>query len=864
MTTISGSGAHASVAGTDRAPFSKAGTKGYHDVDALLAYARTVLLDDDDALAGDSDDVAATQAAVKAYIDTLLAAKAPLASPALTGTPTAPTAAAATNTTQIATTAMVQAAIAAYLALNDVERLKGAIDCSSNPNYPAADAGDGYRVSVAGKIGGASGVNVDVGDKIVCFTDSSASGNHATVGANWFVLNTNIDGAVFNTTDTSVADEDFVTFTGTGGKSVKKLAKGLVPQRLANITALRAATWTSALAPVVVILDRAWNVGDGGGGIFVLDSTDTTSADDHGTIILTSTSGTALRYKRVFGGPAKAEWFGAVGDGTTDDTTALTRALASAALIVQLRNRLDYLISSGVQPQSGGGFVVPPGSKGWLKAKTGSGGFNNKSMDGTRTDADRCMFRCTSGLDDLVLDNVGFKTDGGTEVCIYPIRTSGAGQTKGLNFRGLAFKGFAMGELIGLNSLTGENRIVQVDYFRDCGATQGTSYWSGSAPRSMACVVIDNDIVSSTPSKPIRLDIGDIYNVIHSSTALTDFGGETDGVTVVAHGANTSSGHIINIGSIDTIGEAIDIQGHHCQVRIGRIKNAYNDAVKLIHGPCYNTIDVGEIEASGRSAVAIWGSNSSDAAGHAIGNVVRVRRVTLPGTYGLGTTASNVCVVLFGQMTQTSKPKSNEVFIDSFDGDGTNLDYGVYCGDAGQGLTTDVNVVEIGRGTGWATASSSAAPANVKVRCKARSRTKMALSGNQTVTTATATKLAFAESVTDDESAADTSNNKIVIKWPGYYQVRIRTRMDSWENATTDQFILELRQNNSAIEYAKDHIHFGSKDMIARLDTTVYVDENDIGTGAAELTAYFTHDCGADRTITDNNFMTYFEAVRLN
>lgn len=42
-------------------------------------------------------------------LDTQLAAKAPLASPALTGTPTAPTAAAGTNTTQIATTAFVQA-----------------------------------------------------------------------------------------------------------------------------------------------------------------------------------------------------------------------------------------------------------------------------------------------------------------------------------------------------------------------------------------------------------------------------------------------------------------------------------------------------------------------------------------------------------------------------------------------------------------------------------------------------------------------------------------------------------------------------------------------------------------------------------
>jgi hypothetical protein len=45
-------------------------------------------------------------------VQTQLDAKAPLASPALTGTPTAPTAAPATSTTQLASTAFVQAAIA--------------------------------------------------------------------------------------------------------------------------------------------------------------------------------------------------------------------------------------------------------------------------------------------------------------------------------------------------------------------------------------------------------------------------------------------------------------------------------------------------------------------------------------------------------------------------------------------------------------------------------------------------------------------------------------------------------------------------------------------------------------------------------
>lgn len=50
-----------------------------------------------------------TKIATTAYVDTGLALKAPLASPTLTGTPAAPTAAVGTNTTQLATTAFVNA-----------------------------------------------------------------------------------------------------------------------------------------------------------------------------------------------------------------------------------------------------------------------------------------------------------------------------------------------------------------------------------------------------------------------------------------------------------------------------------------------------------------------------------------------------------------------------------------------------------------------------------------------------------------------------------------------------------------------------------------------------------------------------------
>lgn len=81
--------------------------------------------------------------------------------------------------------------------LTDPLVFKGVIDCSANPNYPAADAGDLYKVSVAGKIGGGSGPNVEAGDTLLCIVDGSASGTQAGVGANWVILQTNIDPALY-------------------------------------------------------------------------------------------------------------------------------------------------------------------------------------------------------------------------------------------------------------------------------------------------------------------------------------------------------------------------------------------------------------------------------------------------------------------------------------------------------------------------------------------------------------------------------------------------------------------------------------------------------------------------------------------
>ncbi len=71
---------------------------------------------------------------------------------------------------------------------------KGTIDCSTNPNYPAALAGDAYTVSAGGKIGGVAGEDVQEMDVIVCLVDN-VGGDQASVGASWNVIQSNVSQA---------------------------------------------------------------------------------------------------------------------------------------------------------------------------------------------------------------------------------------------------------------------------------------------------------------------------------------------------------------------------------------------------------------------------------------------------------------------------------------------------------------------------------------------------------------------------------------------------------------------------------------------------------------------------------------------
>lgn len=170
-----------------------------------------------------------------------LALKAPLDSAALTGTPTTTAPAVNDNSTRIPTTSMVQAAIAQ--AVSGLLTLKGGLDCSASPNYPAAAKGDTYYVTVAGKIGGASGTTVAVGDQITCST-ANAGGTQAAVGSSWFILQHQTQGVLLASNNLGDVGSAATALANLGGA-----ANSAVVHNTGNETIAGIKTFSSA--PVV-------------------------------------------------------------------------------------------------------------------------------------------------------------------------------------------------------------------------------------------------------------------------------------------------------------------------------------------------------------------------------------------------------------------------------------------------------------------------------------------------------------------------------------------------------------------------------------------------------------------------------------
>lgn len=160
------------------------------------------------------------------------------------------------------------------------------LDASANPNYPSAAAGDRYRITVAGKIGGASGKVVEAGDVVEAIA-ANAGGTEAAVGTSWIVMQANIAGmtsAGLSMITAANAAAQAALLPAAVGDSGSGGTKGLVPAPAAG----------DAAAVKFLKADGTWAVPAGGSsisdpnvGYIRSDGNDTTGTGAPGAPVLT-------------------------------------------------------------------------------------------------------------------------------------------------------------------------------------------------------------------------------------------------------------------------------------------------------------------------------------------------------------------------------------------------------------------------------------------------------------------------------------------------------------------------------------------------------------------------------------------------
>lgn len=184
--------------------------------------------------------------------------------------------------------------------------------------------------------------------------------------------------------------------------SVGNLRTGGVATAAATVDDLRALP--ASTGSIAILRSRAGEA-DGAGGVFCWDPSATDV--DNGATIIAPASGGVGRWKRLQAGVLDVRWFGAKGDGATDDTAAFSAALSvgsiyipngtyriTSPLTVSGARTLNFESRAAILKYTGQGYCID--ANGWR-----DGLLKNGTIDWSQASGSECggiHLRCRSGI----------------------------------------------------------------------------------------------------------------------------------------------------------------------------------------------------------------------------------------------------------------------------------------------------------------------------------------------------------------------------------------------------------------------------------------------------------------------------------
>lgn len=466
-----------------------------------------------------------------------------------------------------------------------------------------------------------------------------------------------------------------------------------------------------------------------------------------------------------------AKRYGAVGDGTTDDTAAIQAgltALSGTNKYLYLTNG-TYLISSALTVPTRTGLV----GDGSAILYASSSGFSNTDPDtyGTSTST---VLNLSGQTSSPYTPNYNQKIIGlkiryqflQGRVC----NAIAARNCYNVDISYNEIYDFPLSKVIVVASLRGASKITN-NYIHDI--TSNTVFSGYGYPErgfvNITGIDVDDDAItdgSLITSDDLLIFGNHIENLNHGATAIATYGNQADGINLQkGNGIRVIGNKLVNSSEgIDTFSSGAYIAGN-------TVLDMTEFGIKLIHGADRTRVHGNKIQRAGLAGITVVGGLSSE--GDVFGNIVSDNIINDIDPSNLHNGATTACIKLENQAT-TSVARDN-YFVNNVLTPGTYGEYLIVNNTSG-----DVNNVfdrNIITGAGTDGTYLVLAANNFDIIPHISTKTQVT-SSTQAIATGAAAKVAFNSAVIDRLSEFDvTTNNRWVCTHPGYYLIDFQVSM---------------------------------------------------------------------------------------